>query len=401
MIVNKYTFDNIHTPMYVLEEELLRRNLSLIKSVADRANVEIILAFKAYALWKTFPIFREYISSTTASSLNEARLGYELFGAPTHTYSPAYTADEIEHIARCSSHLTFNSFSQYERFHDIAKVANPNITIGVRINPEYSEVGTDLYNPCAPGTRFGITSDKLPETLPADIEGFHCHCHCESGADVFERTLVYIEEKFSKWFPQLKWINFGGGHLMTRKDYDVEHLINILNGFHGRYPNLKVILEPGSAFGWQTGPLVSQVVDVVEDHGIRTAILDVSFTCHMPDCLEMPYMPAVRGAKVVEEDAEGNNDVQSNNNVRAHIYNNVYRLGGNSCLSGDFMGLWQFDHELQMGENIIFEDMLHYTTVKTNMFNGINHPSLALLHTDGHLEILREYGFEDYKKRMD
>ena len=188
---------------------------------------------------------------------------------------------------------------------------------------------------------------------------------------------------------------------MTRKDYDVEHLINILNGFHSRYPNLKVILEPGSAFGWQTGPLVSQVVDVVEDHGIRTAILDVSFTCHMPDCLEMPYMPAVRGAKVVEEDAEGNNDVQSNNNVRAHIYNNVYRLGGNSCLSGDFMGLWQFDHELQMGENIIFEDMLHYTTVKTNMFNGINHPSLALLHTDGHLEILREYGFEDYKKRMD
>lgn len=401
MIVNKYTFDNIHTPMYVLEEELLRRNLSLIKSVADRANVEIILAFKAYALWKTFPIFREYISSTTASSLNEARLGYELFGAPTHTYSPAYTVDEIEHIARCSCHLTFNSFSQYERFHDIAKVANPNLTMGVRVNPEYSEVGTDLYNPCAPGTRFGITSDKLPDTLPADIEGFHCHCHCESGADVFERTLVHIEEKFSKWFPHLKWINFGGGHLMTRKDYDVEYLINILNGFHSRYPNLKVILEPGSAFGWQTGPLVSQVVDIVEDRGIRTAILDVSFTCHMPDCLEMPYMPAVRGAKVMEEDAEGNNDAQSNNNVRAYIYNNVYRLGGNSCLSGDFMGLWQFDHELQVGEKIIFEDMLHYTTVKTNMFNGINHPSLALLHTDGNLEILREYGFEDYKNRMD
>ena len=387
--------------MYVLEEELLRRNLSLIKSVADRANVEIILAFKAYALWKTFPIFREYISSTTASSLNEARLGYELFGAPTHTYSPAYTVDEIEHIARCSCHLTFNSFSQYERFHDIAKVANPNLTMGVRVNPEYSEVGTDLYNPCAPGTRFGITSDKLPDTLPADIEGFHCHCHCESGADVFERTLVHIEEKFSKWIPHLKWINFGGGHLMTRKDYDVEYLINILNGFHSRYPNLKVILEPGSAFGWQTGPLVSQVVDIVEDRGIRTAILDVSFTCHMPDCLEMPYMPAVRGAKVMEEDAEGNNDAQSNNNVRAYIYNNVYRLGGNSCLSGDFMGLWQFDHELQVGEKIIFEDMLHYTTVKTNMFNGINHPSLALLHTDGNLEILREYGFEDYKNRMD
>ena len=271
----------------------------------------------------------------------------------------------------------------------------------MRVNPEYSEVGTLLYNPCAPGTRFGVSADKLPQTLPSDIEGFHCHCHCESGADVFERTLAHIEEKFSPWFPQLKWINFGGGHLMTRKDYDVEHLINILKDFHARYPHLKVIMEPGSAFGWQTGPLVSQVVDIVEDRGIRTAILDVSFTCHMPDCLEMPYMPAVRGAKVMEEDAEGNNDAQSNNNVRAYIYNNVYRLGGNSCLSGDFMGLWQFDHELQVGEKIIFEDMLHYTTVKTNMFNGINHPSLALLHTDGNLEILREYGFEDYKNRMD
>lgn len=391
MIVNKYTFDNIHTPMYVLEEELLRRNLSLIKSVADRANVEIILAFKAYALWKTFPIFREYISSTTASSLNEARLGYELFGAPTHTYSPAYTADEIEHIARCSSHLTFNSFSQYERFHDIAKVANPNITIGVRVNPEYSEVGTDLYNPCAPGTRFGITSDKLPETLPADIEGFHCHCHCESGADVFERTLAHIEEKFAKWFPQLKWINFGGGHLMTRADYDVLHLINIIKGFHQRHPHLQVIMEPGSAFGWQTGALVSQVVDVVENSGIRTAILNVSFTCHMPDCLEMPYMPAVRNARTIEVD----------DMMKAPDGDHVYRLGGNSCLSGDFMGYWQFDHELEIGENVIFEDMLHYTTVKTNTFNGISHPAIGIVHPDGEMEILRQFGYEDYKNRMD
>lgn len=401
MTINLANFNEVHVPIYLLEEERLRNNLSLIRSVAERADVEIILAFKAYALWKTFPIFREYIHSTTASSLSEARLAFEEFGSKAHTYSPAYTDYEIDEIARCSSHLSFNSLSQYARYHERVREVNPEISCGLRVNPGYSEVGTLLYNPCAPGSRFGVTADQLPDQLPDDIEGFHCHCHCESGADVFERTLVHIEEKFSKWFPQLKWINFGGGHLMTRKGYDVEYLINLLNGFHSRYPNLKVILEPGSAFGWQTGPLVSQVVDVVEDHGIRTAILDVSFTCHMPDCLEMPYMPAVRGAKVLEEDAEGNNDVQSNNNVRAHIYDNVYRLGGNSCLSGDFMGLWQFDHELQMGENIIFEDMLHYTTVKTNMFNGINHPSLALLHTDGHLEILREYGFEDYKKRMD
>ena len=389
MIVNKQTFSEISVPTYILEEEALRRNLTLISHVAKESGAEIILAFKAYALWKTLPIFRDYISSTTASSLNEARLGFEEFGAPTHTYSPAYLDSEIEAIARCSSHLTFNSLTQFERLHVAALSANSNLSIGLRVNPEYSEVGTELYNPCAPGSRFGVTSIKLPDVLPSAIEGFHCHCHCESGADVFERTLVHIEEKFSRWFPQLKWINFGGGHLMTRKGYDVLHLINIIKGFRMRYPHLKVILEPGSAFGWQTGPLVSQVVDVVEDRGIRTAILDVSFTCHMPDCLEMPYMPAVRGADVVGDDEDVNG------------MEHVYRLGGNSCLSGDFMGQWRFDHELHIGENVIFEDMLHYTTVKTNMFNGVNHPAIALLRMDGNLEILRQYGYDDYKNRMD
>ena len=375
-------------PVYIIEETLLRRNLQLIADVAKEADVEIILAFKAFALWKTFPIFREYISSTTASSLSEARLALEEFGAKAHTYSPAYTDEEIDDIVRCSSHLTFNSLSQYERFHDRVE---GKASIGLRVNPEYSEVGTMLYNPCAPGTRFGITADKLPETLPANIEGFHCHCHCESGADVLERTLVHIEEKFSKWFPQLKWLNLGGGHLMTRKDYDVSHLINILKGLHGRYPWLKIILEPGSAFAWQTGPLVSHVVDIVEDKGIRTAILDVSFTCHMPDCLEMPYMPEVRGAEIVEESSS----------LQSQTSKYVYRLGGNSCLSGDFMSSWRFDHELKVGEEVIFEDMIHYTTVKTCMFNGISHPALAMLHKDGKLEILRRFGYEDYRNRMD
>ena len=364
------------TPIYIIEETKLRRNLQLIADVAAKADVEVILAFKAFALWKTFPIFREYISSTTASSLSEARLAYEEFGAPAHTYSPAYTDEEFDQIARCSSHLTFNSLSQYERFHQRAH----GVSLGLRINPEYSEVETLLYNPCAPGTRFGLTADRLPEQLPSDISGFHCHCHCESGADVFQRSLAHIEEKFSKWFPQLKWINFGGGHLMTRKDYDVELLVSLMQGFHQRYPWLKVILEPGSAFAWQTGPLVSHVVDIVEDHGIKTAILDVSFTCHMPDCLEMPYYPEVRGAVHGEEG---------------------YRLGGNSCLSGDFMGYWRFDHELEVGEEVIFEDMIHYTTVKTTMFNGITHPALGMLHQDGKFEILREFGYDDYKNRMD
>ena len=383
------------TPIYIIEEKKLRRNLALIAGVAAKADIEVILAFKAFALWKTFPIFREYISSTTASSLAEARLAFEEFGAPAHTYSPAYTDEEFDEIVSCSSHLTFNSLSQYERFHNRAA----GVSIGLRVNPEYSEVGTLLYNPCAPGTRFGVTADKLPETLPEDIRGFHCHCHCESGADVFERTLAHIEEKFAKWFPQLEWINFGGGHLMTRKDYDVERLIRLMQGFHERYPWLKVILEPGSAFAWQTGPLVAHVVDIVEDKGIRTAILDVSFTCHMPDCLEMPYYPEVLGAQIIEEESSSN--LQSPISNLQSPSSHLYRLGGNSCLSGDFMGDWQFDHELQMGEEVIFEDMIHYTTVKTNMFNGVRHPSIGMLHEDGKMEILREFGYADYKNRMD
>lgn len=380
-------FNQIKMPAYILEEEKLRRNLSLIKGVADEAGIEIILAFKAFALWKTFPIFREYINSTTASSLSEARLAYEEFGAPAHTFSPAYTDLEIEDIARMSSHLTFNSLSQYSRHHTKALETNSNLKLGIRVNPEYSEVGTDIYNPCAPGTRFGVLASQLPERLPEDITGFHCHCHCESGADVFQRTLVHIEEKFSKWFDQLEWINFGGGHLMTRKDYDIRLLIDILKGFKKRYPNLKVILEPGSAFAWQTGPLVSHVVDIVENKGIKTAILDVSFTCHMPDCLEMPYWPTVRGAETIEgEYGKGEN---------------IYRLGGNSCLSGDWMQSWKFDHALQIGETVIFEDMIHYTTVKTCTFNGITHPDICLLKKNGELQVLRQFDYQDYKNRMD
>lgn len=373
-------FNQFPSPCYIMEEELLRRNLNLIKSVKDKAGVEIILAFKSFAMWRSFPIFREYIDHSTASSVYEARLALEEFGSKAHTYSPAYTEEDFPEIMRCSSHITFNSLTQYERFYQQA--AQEGISCGIRVNPEYSEVETELYNPCAPGTRFGITSDLLPDVLPEGIEGFHCHAHCESSSYELEQTLVHLEKRFSHWFKYIKWLNLGGGHLMTRKDYDVEHLIGLLKGLKERYPHLQIILEPGSAFTWQTGVLTANVVDVVESKGIKTAILNVSFTCHMPDCLEMPYQPTVRGAELGEEGPY------------------VYRLGGNSCLSGDYMGYWSFDHELKIGERIVFEDMIHYTTVKTNMFNGIHHPAIALWTKEEKAEIYKQFSYEDYRDRM-
>ena len=379
---------------------MLRRNLSLIQDVARQSGAEIILAFKAFALWKTFPIFREYIAHTTASSPYEARLAKEEFGSPAHTYSPAYTEDTFGEILSNSSHITFNSLSQYEAFFpkveqwNMEHAEEERISCGLRINPEHSHIETDLYNPTAPGSRFGVISGQMPECLPSGIEGFHCHCHCESSAEDLADNLIYIEERFGRWFPQLKWLNLGGGHLMTRQGYNVPLLIETIRGLRQRYPNLRIILEPGSAFAWQTGPLVSSVVDIVENHGIRTAILDVSFTCHMPDCLEMPYWPAVRGAETIE-DPEGLVSSEQDNGGY------VYRLGANSCLSGDFLSSWRFDHPLQVGEQVIFEDMIHYTTVKTCMFNGIHHPSLTILRQDGNHEMLREFRYEDYRDRMD
>ncbi|PRZ00893.1 carboxynorspermidine decarboxylase [Marinilabilia salmonicolor] len=374
--------NQVPSPAYVMDEALLRKNLELIKSVRDRAGIEIILAFKAFSLWPAFPIVREYIPGATASSIHEARLAFEEMGSPAHTYSPAYTEDDFPGIMQYSSHITFNSINQYERFREMLQKNDKHISPGLRINPEYSEVSTDLYNPCAPGSRLGIIADQMPDQLPDGIEGLHFHALCESSSNELEKILKNVEDKFGNQLQQIKWINMGGGHLMTRKDYDVEHLIHTLKTFKEKW-NLHIILEPGSAFAWETGVLVSEIVDIVENHGIQTAILNVSFTAHMPDCLEMPYKPRIRGAH--HEPVKGLP---------------TYRMGGNSCLAGDFIGYWSFDEPLKPGDKIVFEDMIHYTIVKTTMFNGVPHPSIAFWNDKEGLKIVREFGYEDYKSRM-
>lgn len=383
MMLKMIDVNKIPSPCFVMEEELLRRNLALIKSVKERAGVNIILAFKAFALWKSFPIIREYIPYSTASSINEAQLAYEEMGSPAHTFSPAYTEENFPIFMKYSSHITFNSLSQFKRFYPEVLKTGKKVSCGLRVNHEFSVVETDLYNPTAPGTRFGVSSDALKDGLPEGVEGLHFHSLCESSSYDLEKTLVEVENKFGHLLPQVKWLNMGGGHLMTRADYDVDHLVNLLLAFKAKYPNLEIIMEPGSAFVWQTGTLVSTVIDVVEDKGIKTAILDVSFSCHMPDCLEMPYKPYIRGAH--HDPVPGLP---------------TYRMGGNSCLSGDFIGDWSFDKPLEIGDKIIFEDMIHYTTVKTTMFNGVSHPSIALWTKDNELEVYRTFDYEDYRSRM-
>jgi carboxynorspermidine decarboxylase len=389
---------NIISPCYIIEEERLRKNLQLIKKVGERAGIEIILAFKAFALWKTFPIFREYGFKSTASSVNEARMAFEEMGSSAHAYSPVYTEENFPVFMKYSSHITFNSLSQLERFHSCTLQSSRHISCGLRINPEVSTVKTDLYNPAAPGSRLGIIAGLLPEKLPQGVEGLHFHVLCENSSRDLEKVLKVVDEKFGKYFSQIKWLNMGGGHLMTHKDYDIEHLLSLLQSFKAKYPHLKIILEPGSAFVWQTGILTATVVDIVENRGIRTAMLDVSFACNMPDCLEMPYQPEIRGAKTspLASPRKGGEEEKKKGEEGF-----VYRMGGSSCLSGDYVGDWVFEKPLEIGDRIVFEDMIHYTTVKTTMFNGVPHPSIAMLHSDGTLEILRKYGYEDYKTRMD
>lgn len=375
-------FLKLPSPCYVLDEELLDRNLAVIDRVRRESGAEIIVALKACAMWSIFPELAAHADGATASSAAEARLVSEEFGSPAHTYAPTYTDRNIDEILRCSSHITFNSLTQYERFGQRALING--LSCGLRINPEYSPVETDLYNPCVPGSRLGVTAEQLAARggLPEWIEGLHFHVLCESRPEHLRLALEAVEERFGASLDRVKWLNMGGGHLMTHADYDCDELIALLRAFKARHPHLRLILEPGSAFTWRTGYLVSTVEDVVVNGDVRTAMLDVSFACHMPDCLEMPYKPAILGA---HEPADGEKR---------------WRMGGTSCLAGDFYGDWAFDHELQVGERIVFEDMIHYTMVKTTMFNGVQHPSIVIVRRDGRVEVVREFGYEDYKTRM-
>ncbi len=364
-----------------MEEERFRRNLSLIRKVAEESGAEIILAFKGFAMWGVFDIAREYISGAAASSVDEARLCFEEIGSPAHTYSVVYREEEFDSILKYSSHITFNSVQQYRKYYDRLNKHSPVISPGLRINPEFSEISYSLYNPCSPGSRLGVRAEDLEGGMPEGIEGLHFHVLFESDSYALEKLLDAVESKFGKFFHRLKWINMGGGHLITGKGYDTLHLIELIRNFRKR-TGLHVVLEPGSAFAWETGELVATVEDIVENQGISTAILDVSFTAHMPDCLEMPYKPKILNAT---DPVPGKP---------------LYRMGGNSCLSGDYMGDWSFDRELKPGDRIVFLDMIHYTMVKTTTFNGVHHPSIAVWTREGKFRLLREFGYEDYKNRL-
>ena len=379
MIKNLSNVDLSHipSPCFVLDEKLLIRNLELLHKISNEAQIDMLCAFKGFAMWSTFPLLQKYLNGATASSLHEAILCHEEFGRKAHLCVPVYLDSEIEEITNISSHITFNSISQFNRFSGITM--EKGLKIALRINPEYSEVETDLYNPCIPGSRLGITASNMPDVLPKSINGLHFHSLCEQNADSLARTFKEIEKKYGKYLGQISWMNIGGGHHFTRKDYDVELFVETIKNIKKKY-GLEIIAEPGEAIGWQTGYLVSTVQDIISSNGFNTAMLDVSFTAHMPDCLEMPYRPEIHGTSETGK--------------------HIYRLGGNTCLSGDFMGDYQFENPIEIGDKIIFDDMIHYTMVKTNTFNGINLPSIGIIDNNSKFNLVKKFGYLDYKGRL-
>ena len=378
--MNQTKLEKLPSPCWLLEESLLKKNLELIHDIKTRSGAKVLLALKGYALWKSFPLLKPYLDGCCASGLHEAKLAHETFGKEVHTYSPAFKEEEIEEIARISHHLVFNSPAQFHTFALQSKKVNPKLSLGLRVNPEYSESPKEIYNPCGLYSRLGTTVKNLDETILAHCDGLHFHALCEQDSSALENVLQNFEEKFGATIAKMKWINFGGGHHITRKGYDVEKLVALIKGFKEKY-NVEVYLEPGEAIGWETGTLITTVLDIV-DNGMEIAILDSSAEAHMPDTIIMPYRAEVRGAGEAGEKKY------------------TYRLAGNTCLAGDIMGDYSFDGPLKIGDKVVFEDQMHYTMVKATTFNGVKLPSIAIEKENRSVEVLREFGYEDFKERL-
>jgi len=374
-------FEQVPSPCYVLEETRLRSNLEILARVQREAKVKIICALKGFSMWSTFPLVREYLPGATASSLNEAKLAHEEMKGEVHVYAPIYRDSEIDEILSLADHISFNSFSQWKRFRSKTLISSRKVSPGLRVNPEYSEVETDLYNPCAPFSRLGIVVDEFENHELQGIEGLHFHALCEQNVNALEGVLAAFENKFGPWIDQMKWVNFGGGHHITREDYQVDRLIEVLKAFKHRHPLVEVILEPGEAVGWRTGELIATVEDVTKN-GMDLAILDISVSAHMPDCLEMPYRPGILGSGDAGEKKY------------------TYRLGGGTCLAGDVIGDYSFDHPLQVGDRLVFLDMIHYTMVKTTFFNGVHHPSIGIWTEKGNFKLVKEFTYLQFRDKL-
>jgi len=371
---------NLQTPCWLLDETLLKNNLEILKYIKDKSGAKILLALKGYALYQSFDLISRYLDGCCASGLNEALLAHEEFGKEIHTYSPAFKEDNFEQIAQISNHIVFNSPNQVFKYAKKAKEINPNLSLGLRVNPEFSQAPKEIYNPCGLYSRLGTTIDNFDEEVLRYVDGLHFHALCEEDSDALESVLANFETRFGSYIPQMRWINFGGGHHITRDGYDRDKLIKLIQDFKARY-SVEVYLEPGEAVGWQTGVLVATVLDIVHN-GIDIAILDTSAEAHMPDTIIMPYRADVRDTDKA--------------NIKAH----TYRLAGNSCLAGDIMGDYSFDKPLVIGDKIIFEDQIHYTMVKATTFNGIELPSIAIQREDGTIDIVKEFGYKDFKDRL-
>lgn len=374
-------YSQVETPCYICDESLLENNLKLLNKIQLQTGAKILLALKGYAMWSTFPMIANYLKGCTASGLHEALLARNKFGKEVHTYSPAFKQDELIQIAEISDHIVFNSPSQLNQYFKLVKSINPDINISLRVNPEFSSAPVELYNPCGIYSRLGTTLKNFSDDLIDKLDGLNFHALCEQNVDALEAILDIFEDKFGGYFSQLKMVNFGGGHHITRKDYDIERLIEVINNFKHRYPHLEVYLEPGEAIGWQIGDLVSSVVDII-NNGMDIAILDVSAEAHMPDTLAMPYRAEVVGASKAGEKKY------------------TYRLGGNTCLAGDIMGDYSFDQPLKIGDKVIFKDQIHYTFVKNTTFNGVQLPDLAIWTKNNQLKVVKKFGYEDYCSRL-